>query len=306
MTSRMTLFTMPNSRRQFNPSQPFGVVCHDAGGANQVVAMLDKFGWRPTWVVVDGPAALIWKQSFSDISPESDFFWLKLAHAVITGTGWASQLEYFARSEARQCGCHSIAVLDHWVNYRERFFRNDQEILPDEIWVVDSYAENMARENFPATPVILQPDCYAEREVAHVAPVTDGTPDVLLYLLEPIRSNWGKDELGEFQALRYFLERLPRLGLPNGTEIHLRLHPSEAPEKYDAFLNVNGDFPVRMALGSLAQGLSNCRWVAGCQTYALTLALRTGRVVFGSLPPQAPASLLPHQGIIHIRELIAS
>lgn len=290
---------------RFDPSRPFGVVCHDAGGGNQIAAMLQHWHWRPAWAVVEGPAAGIWQRSFPGMAPAAGFSWLQEAAAVITGTGWASELEHRARCEARQVGCLSVAVLDHWTNYRERFVRSGLEVLPEEVWVVDGYAESMARELFPAIPVILQPDCYAEREAAQVAPVTAGTPNVLLYLLEPIRSDWGRGRPGEFQALHFFLECLPALGLPCGTEVHLRPHPSEAPGKYDAFLNDNGDFPVRQASGSLVQGLSHCRWVAGCQTYAMAIALRTGRGVFGTLPSWAPACVLPHQGIVHLRNQVA-
>jgi len=281
------------------------VVCHDAGGANQIAAMLQSLGWWPAWVVAEGPAAAIWQRSFPDAAPVASFSRLANVAAVITGTGWASDLEHRARGAAQRAGVLSVAVMDHWTNFHERFIRNGQEVLPDEFWVVDAYAEDMARSLFPGKDVILQPDCYGAREAAQVAPVSEATPLVLLYLLEPIRANWGRGEPGEFQALRFFLERLPTLGLPPATEIRLRPHPSEAPGKYDAFLRDGGEFPVRQAAGSLVEGLSQCRWVAGCQTYAMTLALRTGREVFGSLPPWAPACVLPHQGVVHLRNLMA-
>lgn len=289
----------------FDPSQPFGVVCHDAGGSNQIAAMLQARGWHPAWVVAEGPAAAIWQRDFPDMSTVSDFAWLKAAAAIITATGWASDLEYHARDSAREAGVLSIAVMDHWTNFRERFVRYGQEVLPDEFWVVDDYAEQMVQSLFPGKAVVLHADYYAEREVAQVASVDAKTPLSLLYLLEPIRSDWGRGEPGEFQALRFFLECLPLLGLPEGTEICLRPHPSEEPGKYHGFLREEGEFPVRQATGDLAGALSRCRWVAGCQTYAMTLALRAGRGVFGTLPPWAPACVLPHQGIVHLRDLMA-
>lgn len=290
---------------RFDSSRPFGVVCHDAGGANQIAAMLQGRDWRPAWVVAEGPAVAIWQRSFPDVAPVTGFAWLESVAAIITGTGWASDLEHQARGTARGAGVLSIAVMDHWTNFRERFVRNGQEVLPDEFWVVDDYAEQIVRSLFPGRPVVLQPDCYAEREAAQVTPVDAKTPLSLLYLLEPIRADWGRGEPGEFQALRFFLERLPALRLTPETEIRLRPHPSEAPGKYDAFLREGGGFPIRRAAGSLAEELSRCRWVAGCQTYAMTLALRAGREVFGSLPPWAPACVLPHQGIVHLRNLMA-
>lgn len=300
-----TFSTMENSVTLYDSSGPFGVVCHDSGGANQIIALLQHRGQFPAFAYMDGPAKNLWKQSFPGFANTySDFSWLESVSSVITGTGWASDLEHEARVQARLRGIHSIAVLDHWTNYRERFIRDGEEVLPDEIWVTDSYAENIAKMFFPGSPIVLQPDCYGQREAALVTPLTEATPHVLLYLMEPIRTDWGRGEPGEFQALRFFLERLPSLDLPPNTEIHLRPHPSDAPGKYDAFLHNDGDFPVCRAVGSLSEGLSQCRWVAGCQTYAMTLALRVGRKVFGTLPPWAPLCVLPHKGIIHLREMI--
>jgi hypothetical protein len=234
-----------------------------------------------------------------------DFSWLSQVSFLITGTGWASNLEFEARRLAKQIGLHSIAVLDHWSNYEERFSREGEIVLPDELWVVDSYAEELAHKAFPQVPVFHKPNSYAEYEAGLIAPITDSTPNNLLYLLEPIRLDWRQDEPGEYQALRYFLECLPRIGLPSGMVVYLRCHPSESPQKYAAFLNERRDFPVRMSSGTLAHELSASRWVAGCQTYAMTIALRAGRRVFCTLPPWAPVCVLPHQGIVHLRDLVA-
>ena len=41
----------------------------------------------------------------------------------------------------------SIAVIDHWVNYAQRFKRNNSE--PQGIWVADEEAAILARQQFP-------------------------------------------------------------------------------------------------------------------------------------------------------------
>ena len=141
--------------------------------------MLKKLYLKPAWVVAEGPAAEIWANNFHNSNFADSFLWNKNVSAVITGTGWASDLEHRARSEACQLGILTIAVMDHWTNYEMRFFRNGKQVLPDEFWVVDDYAEEKIRYFFPHKSVLSIPDYYAEGELAKLDPINEDTPDVL-------------------------------------------------------------------------------------------------------------------------------
>jgi len=281
---------------------PYGVVVNDAGGENQIAAIVERQRYKPSWVSASGPAVKIWNEYFAGTGFQAGFHWIPVSSAVVTGTGWSSDMEYLGRVEANRHRVRSIAVLDHWVNYRERFIRNGRELLPDEIWVVDEYAESIAREAFPGLRIVRQPDAYSERMVSQIGPLTDSTPKRLLYLLEPMRTGWGRSEPGEFQALTYFRDSLDQLNLNSPAEITLRLHPSEQRGKYERFLNEFFPVPVRISNRTLVKDIEQCRWVAGCQTYAMSIALCAGRTVFCTLPPWAPACQLPHGGIVQIRE----
>jgi len=283
--------------------QPFGVACHDAGGARQIVATLVRWGWRPSWIHVKGPAFNIFKKEFSNVQERPNLAQVGSSSAMLTGTGWGSDIEHQARRAAKQSKVRSIAVLDHWTNYKERFVREGETVLPDEIWVVDSFAEDLARQMFPDVSVVRVPDSLAELELKRIAPISNSTPDRVLYLLEPVRSDWGRSEPGEFQALRYFLERWPCLNLPANTEVFLRLHPSERPEKYAEFISKKTQPRLQFSQGSLSEDISCARWIAGCQTHAMTLALAASRRVFSTLPPWAPPKVLPHSGIEYLREI---
>jgi len=285
------------------PSRPFAVVCHDAGGAGQITAILLRWGWHPAWVQARGPALEIFHRDMPCVPVRSEISDLHGIRAIITGTGWASDFEHKARLEARKTGVRSIAVLDHWTNYEDRFIRNGERLLPDELWVVDEYAEGLAQQLFPGIQVVRVPDSYAERELRHITPLSASTPNRVLYLLEPVRSNWGRKEPGEFQALRYFLAKWPFLNFPAPTAVQLRPHPSEDSEKYAGFLDKNGQPPVFWSKSTLSEDISEARWVAGCQSYAMTLALATGRPVYSTLPPWAPPKVLPHPGIQYLREM---
>jgi hypothetical protein len=298
-------FIMQSLDKRLDLLRAFGVVCNDAGGAGQIVAMLADWNLSPRWVRAEGPAKNIWKQMLPSSRFVNDLSWFDSISTLLTSTGWSGNVEHEARSHAKSKGIYSIAVLDHWVNYESRFIRDGITILPDEIWVVDEYAEARAKVAFPDVIVIKQEDYFARRQLQKIGPVSESNPSAILYLLEPIRSDWGRSEPGEFQALKYFFEQLPYLQLPTNIEILLRLHPSEEPEKYAHFLSQKQRIPIRIAEGDLASAISKVRWVAGVQTYAMTLALAAGRRVFSSLPPWAPPPVLPHMGIEYLRERLA-
>lgn len=286
-------------------SDPIGIVCHDAGGANQVFAFLKELTQSTVFAYMEGPAKTIWEKNFPKCTLSSNLLeTITNVNMLITGTGWASDLEHNARREAKNRGIYTVAIIDHWTNYQERFIRDEQKILPDELWVVDNYALVLARKVFPSLKVVKIHDYYSERIVNEITPIDAETPNELLYLFEPYRSYWSGQKLGEFQALEYFLKVLPQLELPRQLVVRLRPHPSDYQGKYDLYLMSSEDhYHIALDEGDLVSSISNARWVAGCQTYAMTLALKAKRVVFCTLPPWAPPCQLPHSGLIHLKDL---
>lgn len=289
------------------PALPLAVVCHDAGGANQLIALLKRLRIAAADVraVMRGPAAVLWLRAFPDIAviPELPAA-LDGAGTLLSGTGWASDLEHEARCVAAQQRVRSIALLDHWVNYPQRFVRGARMQLPDELWVCDAYAEQIARTDFPSTTITRIPDCYLEAQCALLAPVDTLASAHALFLCEPSLSDWGRDRAGEFQALDYFIGKLQHTGIPDAAPILIRPHPSEPAGKYDAWIASQPRPGIRLdGSADLSAAMSGARWVAGCQSYAMTVALAAGRHVFSALPPWAPACRLPHPGIRHLKNL---
>ena len=311
-------------------ARPLTVVAHDAGAANHIFAWL---GDEQHTLCLAGPARALWQARLqktgrvpapeSGLSLERDAVQSPLAESglaaalagaatVITGTGWESGLEHDARKLAREQGIRSIAVIDHWTNYRERFIRVGEEVLPDAIWVSDAYAKQLTTATFPNIPTTQLPNLYLENLVQDVrrlkAISPDSTCDHLLYVLEPIRQAWGQlPQPGEFIALDYFAGNLDHISKSKKLKIRLRPHPSDPPGKYDAWMARNAHLPLTMDTASnLAESLAWSNIVVGCQTYAMVMGLAIGCAVYSSIPPWAPPCVLPHVEINSLSALIAS
>lgn len=286
-------------------------MAHDAGAANHIFAWLrTNRRFDVVTASLAGPAMTLWQQQHGTCQQLELNDVLAGAKTLLSGTGWASSIEHDARRLARQFGVKSIAVIDHWTNFRERFLRNGEEILPDEIWVSDEYAQAMATAMFSNIKVIQQPNAYLADLVSEVQRLelslgAHTADERLLYVLEPIRHAWGQTEiLGEFAALDFFVENLSLLQIGQDTQIRLRPHPSDPVGKYDEWLARQRNLKIEIdPLPNLAASLAWSSLVVGCQTYAMVVALAAGRQVVSSIPPWAPACVLPHPEIIKLSTL---
>ena len=294
-----------------NLESPLAVVCHDAGAANHILAWLREASTSQLYPCLGGPAAHLWHAVFGPSPATSVEQALENARVLLSGTGWASDLEHLARRLARQKGIRSIAVIDHWTNYRERFVRDGEEILPDEIWVSDAHAKQLATATFPNIPVTQLPNLYIENLVRDVHRLKSSSPDRtcdhLLYVLEPIRQAWGPlPQPGEFIALDYFAANVDHISTSKTLKIRLRPHPSDPLGKYDAWMARNAHLPLTIETSStLKESLAWASIVVGCQTYAMVLGLAMEYTVFSSIPPFVPPCVLPHTKIIHLSRLAA-
>ena len=293
---------------------PVAVVCHDAGAANLIFAWLKQGCESGSWdhhafhLVLQGPAETLWAHNPVPL-PTFQLHHtldaaLKDSVCVLSGTGWASSLEHRAREMAHRMGIPSMAVVDHWVNYPERFERDGNKVLPTQIWVSDPEAFRIATSLFQGIEVLELPNVYLNQLVASIQPVpTDG--QTLLYVLEPVRHDWGRGQAGEFQALDFFVQHLSKVVGHESVQIKLRPHPSEPMDKYHHWLKAHPSFDISLDSSvDLKEALAQAKWVVGVETYALVVANAAGRLTYSSMPPWAGRCQLPVKGLIHLQDLI--
>lgn len=284
------------------------LVAHDAGGAEILSAWLAQAGVKRENVlfVLAGPAQKIFARKLGELDICELSVALSQADWVLTGTGWQSQLEWQAIQLAQKLGKPVAAFLDHWVNYRERFIRENKLCLPDQIWVGDEAAKKIAQRCFPETVIALHPNPYfaeIRSQFAQFAPRPADQNSHFLYVCEPIAEHaakqfdnakhWGYTE---FDALAYFLENAPRLS-SNLQAITLRPHPAEAADKYQAILQ-RYDLPIKIGgAQDLIAEIAAADSVFGCNSMALVIANLAEKQVYCCIPPGGPECSLPLDGI---------
>lgn len=300
---------------------PLAVVAHDAGGAEILSSLLrrhDLLRRMDCRLALAGPARAVFTRKLGAPPVHDLASALAGAGTLLCGTGWASSHEWQALRDARAAGVHAIAVLDHWVNYRERFVRDGCAVAPDALWLGDADALALARRVLPDWPAHWVPNAYfadSRDELAALAARQPARPPGagarVLYVCEPMREpalrqfgNARHHGYVEEEALAYALARLPQ-ALGRIESVLIRPHPSEAPDKYDAQLAACALPVLRGGDRPLFDEVAASDVVVGCSSMAMVIGLIAGRRVFSAIPPGGAPCVLPQRQITMLRDLPA-
>jgi hypothetical protein len=287
-----------------------GVVAHDAGAAEIISSHLRQQGSEFT-CTLEGAARHVFERKFGLVETVALEELIERSHWILCGTSFLSDLEWRAIALARSAGKRVVAVLDHWINYRQRFFRHGQWAFPDEVWVGDELGLARAGQEVPEAKAVLVPNAYfqdIQKELATI-PASERSADageVLLYVCEPLREDglalyndplyWGYTEE---DALRYFLSNVGRIS-SRVERIIVRPHPQEARDKY---LWAADEYDLPIVTGenkTLLVQVVESDVVVGCATMAMVVGLLAGKRVVSCIPPGAKTQPLPHATIERI------
>ena len=265
---------------KFLRESPLLVIANDAGGSAHLAAMLQAFNISPP-TRLSGPAIGIFNRFGIESKEITISSRLGSSQYILVGTSFFGGPESLALSDPAFSGISKIALLDHWVNYRERFHPTGK-ILPELFLVTNNLALLKAKEHFPGSTILEIPDFQlAFMKRAFLKKVKD--PHTALILLEP--------EFETAFSARYPQVNLDRLvsdvrGLARERQIEriiLRPHPAHSPafarELLELFLPTDG-VSVSKNL-DLIDDLLKADFVVGFHTYALYLASELGIQTFG-------------------------
>ncbi len=289
------------------------IVSHDAGGAEVLSSWLKSQEFEYI-TVIEGPAIPIYQKkgisykghNLSEAIVESDI--------VITSTSWQSELEKEAIHLAKKNNKYVISILDHWVNYIERFkFRGKLE-LPNQIWVTDKYALKIAKENFKNLKIKQIKNFYLDNIKAKIKEknISKNSSDSkysALFIGENISDHYAKEKIkksnlyyDECDALKYLLDNICNLKIEI-KEIKIRPHPSESPKKYHWALENKFVKSIGNQL-DLIDDICKSDIIFGCESMAMVVGLMAKKKVVSCIPLSKKISSLPFEDIIKLRELI--
>lgn len=181
----------------------------------------------------------------------------------------------------------SIAVLDFWSNYWQRFSslgEKDFAYLPTRVCVMDMIAqEEMLAEGFPADRIVVTGNPHFDR---FADAITSDHEDRcrILFVSQPVREaanlpGFTKIGSDEYDALRDVAMCLK--ALPEEYYLSLRLHPKEPADKYASML----DSRIRRANEeTLEDAISVSGLVVGLFSPVLMQAAAAGKKVLSYEP----------------------
>lgn len=228
--------------------------CQDPGGCNSiapVAAALAARGERVGGTIADPDIVLLGTSGGPSIEKEATLRW----RGVVP----------------------TVAVLDFWSNYWQRFSGPDGKdfrYLPDRVCVMDDIArDEMLAEGFP-------PECLVVTGNPHFDHFADGVtregedPRRILFISQPMRADMQIPGLARAQSDEYTILDSLLAALPPEHSLSIRLHPRDVRDKYDRYL----DNRVSVAQeATLEEALSHSGLVIGPATPVLMQAAAAGK-----------------------------
>lgn len=296
-----------------------GIISHDAGGAEILSSWVkDNYNKYDFIFFLDGPAKSIFEKNLKTNNINKDNLctneFINLCDFLICGTSWQSNLE---KNFIRACKIKRkkiISILDHWINYRERFILDGKIILPNEIWVTNDYAFEIADSVFRDVKVKQIKDHYSnilKKKILKYSKMNlSKETQKILYVCEPIREHaeiqYGDENyLGytEESAVRYFLENLNLLDMTL-KKILIRPHPSEQSIKYNWLIDEFQELNIEISSkNELIEEILSSDAVIGCESMALVIGMLAEKRVISSIPPGGRECVLPHQSIEKLKDI---
>ena len=265
------------------------LVSHDVGGA-ELLSCWAKHKKKKFLYCIKGPALKVYKKNIKGFKNSSARDIKKKITKIITSTSKISDHEINFLKYGINKKIKTISIIDHWIDYKVRFIKNKKKTLPNEIWVTDKFAYNIAKKTFNLK-VVKKKNYYIE------SIVKDYNKKKNLFKNKFVLYLSGRGNLVlEKKRILYFL-KFKRIFEQKKLKILIKLHPSENKKKYNWLKKT---FPRDIILdskSSLKDLLLKSKYVIGCNSMAMVAGIFLGKKVFDALPPNDEKNKLPFRQI---------
>jgi len=289
------------------------IFAYDAGGSEILLELLKAslhVGDFRVFCVKNSPCDMLIKdKELCDyqeiIEPNEAFVSNKLSiynpDMILYGTGWQNHFEYYFLTYAKKYDVLSMAFLDNWTNFRERFGypnKNWQENLPDFIATHDKNSEELAIFlGFKNTITIK--NYSLEKQLKDYRKLGIKEEDRLLFLSEPTakvakksfgdENYWGFTEKDVFKSVLKF---------STCKDIIVRLHPSDEAEVYKKIAP-----NITISSDKLLEDIARAKVIIGIDSSVLYLAFLLGKRVISYIPSRNRDFYVPLPKTNQVRSL---
>lgn len=276
------------------------ICSYDSGGANVLAHLALEIGLSCSFIV-DGPAYKIYNTLFPNFNRLNTINISNETDLLISSTGWQSSFEFEIMEKALSKNIPIIAVMDHWVNYSERFKRYGRTVCPNYFLTFDSEAENKILQEFPEPIVFRTENRYLLNILKEIKAYNSKKIYDFTFIGEPLSRSSLSYKWNEFDSLNQFFEAL-RINNFTDSRIYIRTHPSEDSNKYNSYIPAEFRNVTMNQSFSLSRILAASNSVIGCHSMALYIAELSGIKVYTSLP-EGISSMLPLKTAVPVMNL---
>lgn len=199
---------------------------------------------------------------------------------IIFGTGNTSYEKKLLR-QAKDDHIPTATILEHFVNFRQRFIYKDKICFPDYCFVCDEEAFDIAkRDLYPYSKISICDNFYIDSVKNYLGDRPNMISNKVLYILENIDEDWGRIPAWSIAFNNFYKNFF--IKNKNLQHIIVRPHPKDNIDIYASLEEYK-----EVVFDKMPSGIDSLREVSvvvGVESYFLYLAKKCGYIVYSSMP----------------------
>lgn len=254
----------------------------DAGPANYLIPIIQQVNY-PHIVYGSSVSISIFEDAGIEALGYDEFSEELVINLAILGTTLANTLEKKIIELSKLDNFQVISIIDHWTNFKERFFKDDQYLWPNHIFVNDAWAmEQAILEGVPSRSIKVVGNPVLETQQLRKVSKNRNATKKILFICERLDADMpeeGARYLGynQYDVLDDIVECIG-----HELALDLKLHPTETAEDYSDYLT-NRNVKV-ISADAMRKQLADYQAIIGMESMLLLEMAAQGFLVFSYRP----------------------